>query len=389
VTGGSSRGEAAIGWVVFVVASVVAASGLTVGTVLLRGLEWTPDLRSAMAVQLIGSALPALAIFAAGGLLALRQRRIAERQVRFTQLGLTRDLSGVALEGQDLRGLDLRHKDLRNANLRGADLRGVNLLGSDLRGAELTRADLRHGSLDGVDLRLAVLAGARLDDGSMHFADARGASFNRAAMVRFAANGSDFSALSADEVDELLVEGVMRHRLHPRWARMTRPNRGAATNLRDISAFGSSWVGANLRHADVGGADLRRADLNGQHYILSHRPGAGRTLWARFGSYIEETCVGLRSWRNVVIFGHTEPADLTGADLTRADLRFTSLERVRLVGAQIDGCKADDGQLAKAITVLPTEVSASSSRIKSLLAGAARIRAWKHLRHVWNGGKGR
>jgi uncharacterized protein YjbI with pentapeptide repeats len=291
-----------------------------------------------------------LAIFAAGGMLALRQRRLADRQLRFTQLGLTRDLSGVALEGEDLRGIDLRHKNLRNANLRRADLRDANLLGSDLRGAELTGADLRGSSLDGVDLRLAVLAGARLDDARMHFANACGASFNRASMRRFASHGSDFSNLSDGEMDSLLTEGVMRHRLHPRWARATRRDSGESTNLRQISALGSSWVGTNLCNADLGGADLRSANLNGEDYRPSFEHPPGTTLWVRIRSHIEEL-QRTAATNHVVIMGALEPANLSGANLTGADLRFTSLVRVHLVDANLHDCRLDNGQLMRAITM--------------------------------------
>ncbi|WP_166680414.1 pentapeptide repeat-containing protein [Kribbella sp. VKM Ac-2566] len=312
-------------------------------------------------MQLIGGAMPALAIFAAGGMLAMRQRRLADRQLRFTQLGLARDLSGVALEGEDLQGIDLRHKSLRNANLRNADLRGASLLGSDLRGAELTGADLRGSTLDGADLRLAVLTGALLDGVRMHFADARGASFADASMRRFASHGSDFSFLSNDEVETLLADGIMRHRVHPRWARAWRPDSGERTYLVGVSAPGSSWVGTSLRNADLRRADLRSSNLSGEQFRPSFLREPGMTFLARIRSHIDE-------WQWVaasgypVVSGALEPADLSEVNLTGADVRFTSLARVQLVGAELTDCRFDDGQLARAITVAAADPGDADDR---------------------------
>lgn len=365
------------GWIVVAVASTFGVSGLVAGGWLLLGLPWTPELQGDLAVQLIGGALPALAIFAAGGMLALRQRRLADRQLRFTQLGLARDLSGVALEGQDLRGIDLRHKNLRNANLKHADLRDATLLGCDLRGSQLLGADLRGCNLDGADLRLAVLANARLDGAWMHFATARGASFASASMRRFASHGSDFSGLSSAEVETLLAEGGMRHSIHPRRARVSHPNSGARTSLIRISAPGSSWVGTNLRKADLRDADLRSSQLNDEWYTPSFERVPGMTLRNRWLSHKDEWWQARFHVHNWVA-GADEPADLSEANLAGADMRYTSLTRVRLVGAEIDTCHFDGGQLALATLVPDADTKQGGGRIST----SRWLRFKASLRHV-------
>jgi uncharacterized protein YjbI with pentapeptide repeats len=79
----------------------------------------------------------------------------------------------------------------------------------------------------------------------------------------------------------------------------------AGANLRGADLRGANLEGANLRGADLIGANLEGANLRGADLIGANLRGA----------------------------------DLYGADLRRADLRFADLRRANLIGADLEGAK--------------------------------------------------
>ncbi|WP_437313043.1 SIR2 family protein [Sorangium sp. So ce385] len=95
---------------------------------------------------------------------------------------------GVNLAGHDLRGRDLSRQDLRGADLTGADLTGARLVEADLRGASLERAvllraDLSRARLGGANLRGAELSFARLLGADLRDASLAGARLRAAELV--------------------------------------------------------------------------------------------------------------------------------------------------------------------------------------------------------------
>jgi uncharacterized protein YjbI with pentapeptide repeats len=95
----------------------------------------------------------------------------------------------------------------------------------------------------------------------------------------------------------------------------------AGAHMPDVHAAGSTWFGAVLAHADLGGADLREARLNGANL------GGAKLARARLGK-----------------------ADLTGAvlrhaDLSETDLSASMLRDADLSGANLAGASFRDAQL--------------------------------------------
>src|SRR4051794_32204480 len=101
-----------------IAALLVASIGL--GVALIGSQLSESSTRLAIGVQLLGGAIAAIAIFLAGALLSVGQRKLHNRQALVISLSLERNLQGITLAGERLAGVNLRYKTLVNANLEEA-----------------------------------------------------------------------------------------------------------------------------------------------------------------------------------------------------------------------------------------------------------------------------
>jgi uncharacterized protein YjbI with pentapeptide repeats len=188
------------------------------------------------------------------------------------------DLAGVDLTGRDLTGADLSRANLRGAILAGAtltdavlwqaDLTDAQLLQADLRRADLREArlgraglghaDLRNAVAFGADLRGATLTGARCDH-----VDLRGAQLEGARIMDARLHRADFASAQLDGAD---MHGCDVSHASFRDARF------GDARIRGLTQFATAdWVGADLRHADLGCAQMLARCASDQNYLWEFR----------------------------------------------------------------------------------------------------------------------
>ena len=111
---------------------------------------------------------------------------------------------------------------------------------------------------------------------------------------------------------------------------------------------------ANLRGADLYGADLYGANLRGADLREANLPGANL-----YGANLREANLSGADLYGADLYGaNLRGADLYGADLSGADLREANLSGADLSGANLRGANlygAKNGDLVKAQTVIVPE----------------------------------
>jgi uncharacterized protein YjbI with pentapeptide repeats len=127
------------------------ALGAAVATWLLPSLP-----RGAAAARLVlaGGLLALLVIFDP---LSVVYARVAQRQLRGSDVARHAAIDEILRLGRDFRGMSLA----------GIDLSGQDLTGADLRGVDLSRADLSHARLWGAQVVGASFEGARLEGANL------------------------------------------------------------------------------------------------------------------------------------------------------------------------------------------------------------------------------
>jgi uncharacterized protein YjbI with pentapeptide repeats len=195
------------------------------------------------------------------------------------------DLRKANLSGLDLTGVDFKRANLAGARLVATKLIGANLFTADLTDAVLTDADLSKANLDGSVLRRANLHGANLEGASLF------------ATIIESAN------LSNANLAGTRIIGYLRS-ANLSGASLRRSNAGADPGNQSMGVMRATFVGADLRGADLSDANLFKADFS--HANLSNAKLARANLMN---------------------------ADLIQTDLTRADLTGAKLAKANLDGA--------------------------------------------------------
>ncbi len=104
----------------------------------------------------------------------------------------------------------------------------------------------------------------------------------------------------------------------------------SGADLRGANLSGADLRGANLRYACLSCANLRNADLRGADLLYANLSGADL-------SYANLSCANLR---NADFSGaDLRGADLRGADFSGANLRYADLLYANLSGADLSGAK--------------------------------------------------
>lgn len=145
------------------------------------------------------------------------------------------DLWGADAEGASLGGANLHGCNMAGANLEGADLERANLIEADLRGANLREADMERATISKADLRGATLLGADLQ----------------------------YTILAAADLERAHIGDKNEPGLR---ANLREANLQGA-NLRRADLTGANLQGVNLRGADLTGAILDDADLERANLI--------------------------------------------------------------------------------------------------------------------------
>ncbi len=202
----------------------------------------------------------------------------------------------------------------------GARLRKANFAGASLRGAQFAYADLGDAHLDG-----AYLRGANFDHATLSHCDLRGVSIA-------AAN------LQAASLDRVTASGVSWDDLHAPESRWWGADLTGARWQRARLA-GASFRDCRLAHVDWQDADLRNTDFTGAIFHLGNaRSGlVGSEIaceGSRTGFYTDESFDDqLR-----------DPETVRKANLGGADLRGAKLDGVDLYLVDLRGAKLDDAQ---------------------------------------------
>jgi uncharacterized protein YjbI with pentapeptide repeats len=122
---------------------------------------------------------------------------------------------------------------------------------------------------------------------------------------------------------------------HAKWRR--NEEGGEKANLR-----GANLIGADLRGADLSGANLRWADLTGANLRGADLRGADLSGADLSGANLRGADLRGADLSGANLTGaNLTRADLTGANLTRADLRGADLSGANLRGADLRGANID------------------------------------------------
>jgi uncharacterized protein YjbI with pentapeptide repeats len=379
--------------------------------------------RSELGAALLGGTVVAFAVLAFQWVLEQDREANAELRSLRTAIGMQSDLSGVDLSGRDLSGFYFRGKNLKNANLSDAnlskaDLRDANLSGADLSRTDLTaailsaadlpRADLTEADLTSADLAKANLAGAILARAHLNISNLVKANLTRAHLTGAdltdtKVKGANLTGALADSAT-ILPKGVDRKKsriylLGPRADLRSADLSGADLTRQDLSRAkfgGANLTEANFSEANLSGADLSLAHFDGteltdtrlQHANLTGTELADADLTGALADAATKWPKGARprslgvyvlaprsDLHNADLSGldlsgiHLSGADLSGANLSSAVLSGADLSLAHLNRANLESARLDDADLTGAAL---SDANLSSARLDDAdLTGAA------------------
>jgi uncharacterized protein YjbI with pentapeptide repeats len=215
-------------------------------------------------------------------------------------------LRGAVLDEANLERADLQSTDLRGASLAGANLNRARLSDSDIAGADFSSANLEQADLHGLDLRVAAFDGAclaRADLGQCNLEEMQlvGVDFTGATLM--------LALLS----DSAMVGAILRE-----------------ANLTGAGLAGIEWEYADLRFANFQGATFHMGTTRSG---LVNSPFASEGT--RTGFYTDE--FDEQSYQ--------APEQIRKANLCGADLRGARVNGVDFYLVDLRGAKYDADQL--------------------------------------------
>ncbi len=243
------------------------------------------------------------------------------------------DLNHVNLSGANLRGADLSEVDLTEADLSGANLSNAKLYAVNLSGANLSHANLAGAKLNGAILTKADLSGADLSCANLRFAKSlkndRLYELYRDQYLPILQAMQRYQSFNTNLAEANLQSAKLQ------CAELQGVNFQQA-NLTDANLTGASLYCADLSGADLRGADLRKTIL--QYINLRNTKFSRRTKinerWRRISLLVSNQVGKPYRWEGAEL----RDADLQGADLSQtimpyADLRRANLRNANLMGA--------------------------------------------------------
>jgi uncharacterized protein YjbI with pentapeptide repeats len=232
------------------------------------------------------------------------------------------NFAGASLVGARAKGIVLRGANLCGANCESASFVGAELQQADLTGARLCHADLAEASLSRASIENADFTGARFDGANLRRLPMRLARIVGAIFLGANLGHCDFEGVQAADLDferALLRGALFTDSVLPR-------SRFRGANLQDCGLANIQWENADLRDADLRGVSFHlgstRSGLVGSPY-----PGHG----SKTGFYTDD-------YDNQVFQPPEQirKANLCGADLRGANLDGVDFYLVDLRGAQLD-----------------------------------------------------
>jgi uncharacterized protein YjbI with pentapeptide repeats len=245
----------------------------------------------------------------------LTEAEVSRRPANWT--GADSQVSGVS--GPRLNGVKLRY-----AQAYGAFFVDAHLLRANLQGAFLSDADFRGADLGEAKLRFATLDSTRLNSANLNRANIEGADLSRADLR--SANLS-YALLNNATLMDARLDGASLYDSQMMSATLTRANLEAA-DLRGSALNAARLERADLRHALLWSARLPGADLQG---------------------------------------AQLREAILIGADLRGVDLRGAQFQGAVLSEADMSGANLDDADLRGAGGLTANQVCSAKSRRGALL----------------------
>jgi len=243
------------------------------------------------------------------------------------------DLTHVNLSGANLREVDLSEVDLTEADLSGANLSKAKLYVANLSGANLSHANLAGAELNGAILTKADLSGAELSCANLRFAKSlkndRLYELYRDQYLPILQAMHRYHSFNTNLMAANLEKATLQY------AELQGVNFQQA-NLTDANLTGASLYCADLSGADLRGADLRKTIL--QYINLRNTKFSRKTKinerWRRISLLVSNQVEKPYRWEGAEL----KDADLQGADLSRtimhyADLRGANLRNANLMGA--------------------------------------------------------
>jgi len=231
------------------------------------------------------------------------------------------DFSHAQLESASLDSAVLRNAYFRGADLRKARMRRAQLRGADLRNTLLGETNLSFADLSKTNLTRAVLRGTNLLD-----AKVEGANFSRAKLL----DGTNAQAISgASAVFSLAELG------------------GAQLSRAQLPA-------ANFFLADLHGAHLWRADLHDATFLLADLSGTNLTEANLTGADLSQATAAAAVLENAtlvnakLVCAKLYDAELQGADLTHASLASAQFRGADLRGARMTNADVGDASFEAA-----------------------------------------
>lgn len=243
----------------------------------------------------------------------------------------------------DLRGVVLRDLDLSNAYLEYVDFTGATLSGVNLSGAILAHARLDDCRCEHVDFSGANVGATKIDGAAFSHCD-----FDRAILGRARIARTAFDHCTFTHRREMFLESVLSR---VRFAACGMPGLAFIENdltgcaFRECDLAGAAFIQCKLAHADFSAATLSSANI-----VTTPAPGAcfddARMDQVRF---IDEPTLNDCTFRRANLTGaNLREADLAGADFSRARLEGADFSDSDLSGANLQSVRATGAQFRKA-----------------------------------------
>ena len=210
------------------------------------------------------------------------------------------------LARKDLRGLDFTCAKLNMADLEGADLRATNLncallVGANLGRAILEGANLKNADLSNANLNFAKLSGAQLIEATLSGANMCGVDLSDAdlsrAVLRYSVCGNETSSIYANLRNADL----------------------SGADLRDVNFSYADLSGANLSYVNLIGANLNGVTLDESEQI-------------RRGIMLKEPMIGYKKCRYGVIVTLKIPKGAIVLSINNGKCRTNTAEVIDVEG---------------------------------------------------------
>ncbi len=233
------------------------------------------------------------------------------------------------------------------------ELQDVDLWGVEAAGASLDLVRLTGSRLERGDLRGARLAGAELDGARLAGARLQGAHLRGADLSGADLTGAELQGahLEAANLSGACLQGANLNEAYLKGARIQR------ADLAGASLWRAHLKEAELDGASLEGADLWKANLEGLDLWGAHLKGAS----------LEDAYLGS---------ANLEGANLEDARLSGAVLRRARLERAHLRGADLEGADLGGADLTDA-SLAPYQLAAALIDDRTVLPGPFQRPEWQ------------